>query len=97
MSPCLKKLLATAKILIPHTGPVTNDKAELCLRLGIEASTNQSSDQLRILVGDRCLNLLVGMQRWLEKEHWPPEAREGLANSDCRSPLHPLASILVLD
>lgn len=81
--PSLKKLLATAKVLIPHTGPLTDDRTELCQRLKVDSSTSQTSEQLRILAGNRCLVLLVGMQRWLEKEYWPVEAKEGLVASDC--------------
>lgn len=85
MPPTLKKLLATAKVLVPHTGPLTNDKAELCQRLKIDPATDQTSEQLRILVGNRCVVLLVNMQRWLEKENWPADARDGLVISDCES------------
>jgi hypothetical protein len=84
MNPTLKKLLATAKALIPHTGPLTYDKVELCQRLRIDASTSHSVEYLRILVGNKCLVLLVGMQRWLEKEYWAPEARDGMVVSDCK-------------
>ena len=40
-------------------------------------------DALVQLVGKRSLDIVVGMQEWLEKEFWPLEARGGLDAKEC--------------
>lgn len=41
-------------------------------------------DALVKLVGKRSLDIVVGMQEWLEKEFWPLEARGGLDAKECK-------------
>lgn len=42
-------------------------------------------DQLVLLVGQRCLDLVVAIQAFLGKEFWPAEYRQGLKETDCKS------------
>lgn len=41
--------------------------------------------QAMLLVGERCLDLVVGLQGWLEKEFWPSRFNDGLESRDCES------------
>lgn len=41
-------------------------------------------DALVQLAGKRSLDIVVGMQEWLEKEFWPLDARDGLDAKECK-------------
>ena len=81
----LKQCLKEANILLQPPNPLPTTPNELAKRLGIESSPNHTRAELQLLVGERCLQLLVDIQVWLEKEYWPAECRDGLQTSDCES------------
>lgn len=80
---------SAANVPVWRNRPAWNEDDELEL-IGIDSDADtdpvkrkQRRDELVLIVGERCVDLVVGLQWWLSKEFWPVNLREGLSEKDC--------------
>lgn len=79
----LKQCLKQANALLLPPNPLPTAPEELAKRLDLEPNPTHTKPELQIYLGGLCLQLLVDIHAWLEKEYWPAEHRDGLEASDC--------------